>query len=161
MHLSAPRFLAAAAVALATLLLGASAALAGAPKFHAADSSVDGSGRLVVSFDERGLGNGDVTYELTADGEATYACINRGGNPSASNKRTTNEEVTSGGTFSTKNGRIRESLTAGPPSAGDFSCPPGQRLVLAGVSYTNIVLTDTTNDVSTDVPDASRTFFTV
>jgi hypothetical protein len=33
--------------------------------------------------------------------------------------------------------------------------------VLASVSYTNIVLTDTTNNVSTTVPDASRTFFTV
>jgi hypothetical protein len=33
--------------------------------------------------------------------------------------------------------------------------------VLAAVSYTNIVLTDTTNGVSTSVADASRTFFNV
>lgn len=161
MRISTRAFLT-SAVALATLLSGAGAALADAPKFHSATSSVNGDGALVVSFDERGVGNEDVTFELTADGEATYACINRGGkNPSAANKRTMNEEVTAGGTFSPRNGRIRESLTAGPPSAGDFSCPGGQRLVLASVSYTNIELTDTTNDVSTDVPDAEREFFAV
>jgi hypothetical protein len=45
--------------------------------------------------------------------------------------------------------------------APSFTCPPGQTRVLAAVTYTNIVLTDTTNGVSTDVPDASRTFFDV
>ena len=143
------------------LSLGA-VAHAAAPKFHSASSGVDDDGALVVSFDERGLGNGDVDYTLTADGDATYACINRGGkNPSASNKRSVNQEVSAGGTFSPRNGRVRESLTAGPPSPGDFSCPGGQRMVLADVSYTNIVLTDTTNGVSISVADASRTFFDV
>jgi hypothetical protein len=33
--------------------------------------------------------------------------------------------------------------------------------VLGSVSYTNIVLTDTTDNVSTVVPNASRTFFNV
>ena len=42
-----------------------------------------------------------------------------------------------------------------------FSCPGGQRLVFASVSYTNIVLTDTTNGMSTTAPDTSRTFFDV
>jgi hypothetical protein len=69
--------------------------------------------------------------------------------------------VSGGGSFEAKNGRVVASLSAGPISAGDFTCPSGQRLVLASVSYTNIVLTDTTNGVSTSVPDASRTFFTV
>jgi hypothetical protein len=115
-----------------------------------------------VSFDERGLGNENITYTLSATGTATYACINRGGkNPSASNKRTVSALVVDTATFEPKNGRVVGSLSAGPPSAGDFSCPSGQRLVLAGVSYTDIVLTDTTNDVSTTAPDASRTFFAV
>jgi hypothetical protein len=85
-----------------------------------------------------------------------------GGNklPQAANKETVNAEVSANGSFELKNGRVQASLSAGPPSAGSFSCPPGQRLVLASVSYTNIVLTDTTNNVSTTVPDASRTFFT-
>ena len=72
-----------------------------------------------------------------------------------------NAEVSAAGSFEPKNGRVQASLTAGPPSAGDFSCPPGQTLVFASVSYTNIVLTDTTNNVSTTVPDASRTFLAI
>jgi hypothetical protein len=148
--------------AFAVVALVATGALAKAPKFHSATSSVNNDGALVVSFDERGLGHEDVTYRLTADSEATWACINRGGkNPSAANKRSFQEQVTTGGTFQAKNGRVRATLVAGPPGPGDFSCPPGQRLVLADVSYFNIVLTDVTNDVSTSVPDASRTFFNV
>lgn len=149
-------------VVLAALLVAAVPALAGAPKFHSVSSTVNSSGALVVDFDERGLGNGNVDYTLTADASATYVCLNGGGkNPSAANKRTVNAEVSDGDSFEPKNGRVVASLSAGPPSAGDFSCPPGQRLRLASVSYTNIVLTDTTNDVSTTVPNRSRTFFTV
>ena len=121
-----------------------------------------GSGALTVSFDERGLGNENVDYVLTADATAVFACINGGGNhPEAANKETINSEVSANGTFEVKNGRVQASLTAGPPSAGSFSCPKGQRLVLASVTYTNIVLTDTTNGVSTSIPNTSRTFFAV
>jgi len=150
---------------LATLVavLGfAAPAFAAAPKFHSATSSVNNAGALVVSFDERGLGNDNIDYTLTADGTAVYACINGGGNhPQAANKETINAEVSAAGSFEPKNGRVVASLSAGPPSPGSFSCPNGQRLVLASVAYTNIVLTDTTNNVSTAVPNASRTFFNV
>ena len=133
-----------------------------APHFQSASSSVNNSGALVVNFDERGLGNGNIDYVLTADASAVYACINGGGNhPQAANKETVQGQVTAGGSFEPKNGRIVASLATGPLSAGDFSCPGGQRLVLASVSYTNIVLTDTSNNVSTSVADVSRTFFTV
>jgi hypothetical protein len=149
----------AAAFAVAALVFAATA-LADAPKFHAASSTVNNAGALVVSFDERGLGNTNIDYTLTADASAVYACVNGGGNhPSAANKETINAEVSAAGSFEPRNGRVRASLSAGPPSAGAFRCPPGQRLVFASVSYTNIVLTDTTNNVSTTVPDASRTFF--
>ena len=151
-----------ATIAFVAALVMANPASAVAAKFHSVSSSVNSSGALVVSFDERGLGNGDIDYTLTADATAVYACINGGGNhPKAANKETINAEVSAGGTFQSKNGRVSASLTAGPISAGNFSCPNGQRLVLAAVSYTNIVLTDTTNNVSIDVPDASRTFFNV
>lgn len=140
----------------------ATPASAAAPKFHSATSSVNNAGALVVDFDERGLGNENVDYTVTADATAVYACLNRGGNhPEAANKETINAEVSAAGSFEPKNGRVVASLTAGPPSTGGFSCPSGQRLVLASVSYTNIVLTDTTNNVTTSVPDASRTFFDV
>src|SRR6266516_192547 len=38
-------------------------------------------------------------------------------------------------------GRVQASLTAGPLSPGGFTCPSGQRLVLASVTYSNVVLT--------------------
>jgi hypothetical protein len=137
----------------------AGTALGVAAKFHSASSSVNSSGALVVSFDERGLGNGNIDYTLAADATATYACINGGGkNPSAANKRTVEGSVSAAGSFESRNGRVTASLTSGPLSRGDFSCPNGQRLVLASVSYSNIVLSDTTNGTSTTVPDVSRTF---
>jgi hypothetical protein len=148
--------------ALVATLAFASVALADAPKFHAADSAVNNAGALVATWDERGLGNDNIDYTLTADATAVYACLNKGGNhPQAANKETFNAEVSANGSFEPKNGRVQASLTAGPPSAGTFSCPSGQRLVLASVAYTNIVLTDTTNNVMTTLPDASRTFFDV
>src|SRR5687768_17382141 len=147
------RLAASVVLAAAVSALAVAPALAAAPKFHAVSSSVTSTGALVVKFDERGLGNENITYTVTSDASATYACINRGGkNPSAANKRTFNQEVTGSASFEAKNGRVLGTITAGPPSAGSFSCPSGQRLVLAGVSYTNIVLTDTTNGVSTSAP---------
>lgn len=152
------RHLLAATVALIAPLVIATAAQAStAPKFHAVADIVDGAtGALFVAFDERGLGNLNVDYLLTADGTAEYACINGGGNhPKAANKETVNAEISAGASFEPKNGRIVASLSAGPPSAGDFSCPPGQRLVLASVSYTNVLLTDTTNGVSVAAGDVA------
>ena len=149
-------------IAVATTIGLASSVSADAPKFHSASASVNGSGALVVNFDERGLGNTNIDYTLTADSTAVYACINGGGNhPQAANKETVNGDVAGGGSFEPKNGRVVASLSAGPISAGAFSCPSGQRLVLASVSYTNILLTDTTNGVSTSLADVSRTFFNV
>jgi hypothetical protein len=151
-----------AAGSLLATMLWMSTALAAAPKFHSATSSVNNDGALVVNFDERGLGNENVDYTLTSDATALYACINRGGkNPEAANKQSFEGQVSGGGSFEVKNGRVVASLTAGPLLAPQFTCPPGQRRVLASVSYTNIVLTDTTNNVSTSVPDASRTFLEV
>ena len=150
---------------LVSVVLGVSrservSALAVAAKFHDADSSVNNNGALVVNFDERGLGGDNIDYLLTADAEAVFACINGGNNhPQAANKETINAEVSAKATLEVKNGRVVGSISAGPPSAGDFSCPSGQRLVFASVTYTNIVLTDLTNNKSTDVPDASRVFF--
>jgi hypothetical protein len=70
-------------------------------------------------------------------------------------------QVSGGTSPEVKNGRVVTSITAGPLQAPQFTCPNGQRRVLAALTYTDIVLTDTTNNVSTSVPDASRTFFSV
>ncbi len=145
------------------LMLGfASSASAVAAKFHRVSSSVNNAGALVVSFDERGLGNGNIDYVLSADAIAVYACINGGGNhPRAANKETINGDVSAAGSFEPRNGRVVTSLSAGPISAGDFSCPGGQRLVLASVSYFNGVLEDTTNGTSVSIPNASRVFLAI
>ncbi len=134
----------------------AATAFADAPQFHSVTSSVNSDGALVVSFDERGLGNDTVDYTLTADAKAVYQCINKGNHhPQAENKETVNSTVSDNGSFEPKNGRVISSLSAGPPGAGDFSCPSGQRLTFVSVEYTNIVLTDTTNDVVANPPDVS------
>ncbi|MBC9821407.1 hypothetical protein [Terrabacter sp. MAHUQ-38] len=151
-----------AIIAFVAALVMASPASAVAAKFHSVSASVSNSGALVVAFDERGLGEGNIDYTLTADSTAVYACINGGGNhPQAANKETVNGEVSAAGSFESKNGRVQASLSAGPISAGAFTCPGGQRLVLASVSYTNIVLTDTTNGTSVSVSGVARTFLDV
>jgi len=150
------------AIVAATCLVASGTVGAGAPKFHSATSSVNNDGALVVAFDERGLGNENVDYTLEADATALYACINGGGkHPQAANKEAFEGQVTGGGSFEVKNGRVVESLTAGPLLAPSFTCPNGQRRVLAAVTYTDIVLTDTTNGVSTAVADVTRVFFDV
>lgn len=125
--------------------------------FIRASGSLNNNGSLTVSFKEAGLGTNQlIDYTLTADATATYVCVNRGGaNPSAQNKTTVAGPVSASGTFfSGKNGQVTASLTVNPPPS-DISCPPGQSLELASVTYTDVVLTDTTNNVSIAVPDVS------
>lgn len=158
-----------ASVAIATIVLataatvvGVQASTSGAHFMHGTTDSLAGNGALLVNIDEAGVGNQNVTYTLTTDATATYACINGGGNhPKAANKATFASAVTGGGTFSPTNGRINASLSVGPIGPGSFSCPGGQTLVLAGVSYSNVVLSDTTNGVSTTLPSRSATYFNV
>ena len=145
------------------LLLSAPAALATSPHFITASASgPDNNGNLTVNFKESGLGdNVSITYTATADGTAVYACINGGGNhPKAANKETVSGPVSATGTFSSgKNGTISQSLALPPPGPGNFACPPGQRLVLASDSFTNVAITDTTNSVTQSIPGTfSRVF---
>jgi hypothetical protein len=122
---------------------------------------------LLISWEEVGLGNTTVVnYTASADLSVTWACLNKSGKrPSASNKLTVISPVGASGTFQAdQNGRIAGTLSTGaaptdPPPG--FSCPTGQTLVVASVSYTHIVLTDTTNNVSVNGPDASAVFYAV
>jgi len=114
-----------------------------------------------VTIDEAGVGQQQVNYTLTASASATWACINGGGNhPQAANKETVTGQVSSAASFSPINGRVMATMPpTGPLSPGSFTCPSGQTLVLAAVSYTSIVLTDTTNHVTDNLGSVSRTFF--
>jgi hypothetical protein len=152
--------------AMITTLAFAAVAQAASPHFiRASASGPNNAGQLVVSFKEAGLGDNQlITYVASADSTATYACFNGGGNhPQATNKETVSGPVSATGTFSSgRNGSISQTLTINPPSAGSFSCPPGQRLVLADVSYTNVAITDTTNGVTEGIPGTfSRVFVTL
>ena len=152
------RLLAFIGVFIASFILAAPSALADSPHFIRASGSLNNDGSLTVSFKEAGLGTNQlIDYTLTADATVVYVCVNRGGaNPSAQNKTTVSGPVTASGTFSSgKNGQVTASLTAQPPGPGGFSCPPGQSLEIATVSYSNIVLTDTTNGETITVPDVS------
>jgi hypothetical protein len=123
------------------------------PHFNSATATLNADGTLTANFKEAGLGsNQNITYVLSADATATYVCVNKGGsNPSAQNKTTVAGPVSATGTFSSgKNGNVVGSLTANPP-ASDISCPKGQSLALADVSYTNVKVTDTTNNVSATI----------
>lgn len=96
---------------------------------------------------------------VAADATATYVCVNNGGgHPSATNKTTVSGPVSATGTFASgKNGNITASLTLGappPPPPATFSCPPGQTLQLAKVSYTNVAVTDLTNNITEPIPGA-------
>jgi hypothetical protein len=153
---SLPRLAIALGGMLSLLLLTVPTTLADSPHFISASASgPSSSGTLTVSFKEAGLGtNLLITYVASADATATYACINGGDkHPKASNKETVSGPVSATGTFSSgKNGSISQSLTLSPPSAGSFTCPSGQTLVLAFVSYTNIAITDTTNSLTESIP---------
>jgi hypothetical protein len=132
----------------------AAPAYAVSPHFVSASGTLNANGTLTVKFKEAGLGtNQNITYVLSADATATYVCVNKGGgNPSASNKTTVAGPVSATGTFNSgKNGNVTASLTVSPPPS-DITCPPGQSLELAEVSYTNVQITDTTNGITEPVP---------
>ena len=153
------------AAAVGVLTLGATAALADNPHFLSATASVDNNGNLVCAFKEAGLGNTVSTTNITcsADATAVYACLNGGGkHPQAANKETVSGPVSGGGAFPVRNGQTTGTISVAPPGAGEFSCPNGQRLVLASVCYANVTLTGEGGDTATATPNpACRTFFNV
>jgi hypothetical protein len=115
-----------------------------AANFHYANASINkNTGALSVSFKLSGLGNDIATADvsLTGSASAEYSCINGGGNhPKAANKENVNGPIASSGTFPVRNGSVTGTLTAGPLSQGDFSCPGGQTLYLTAVSYSGMGL---------------------
>ena len=159
-----------AVLSLMALALAAVPALADSAKFQSASGRISDSGALLLSWRETGLGNTnefpDVHYAVHVD-EATaeYACIN-GGNkhPQAANKETVTEPIDANVTAPIRNGSAsgRDVLVTGtPPGPGDFSCPSGQRLVLASVSYSGITITDTDHNVFATVDDLSMVLVAV
>ena len=117
-------------------------------------SSVDATtGALTVNFHEAGLGNSEsVDATLTADANATYQWFNHGGNKPQGVPFNVNQTISVSGTFtSDQNGQIDGSLTINPPGVDEFLSTnhAANWIPQLTVSYTNVVVTDTTNGVST------------
>jgi hypothetical protein len=158
------RMLIAFAGVLVAAALAVPAAFADSPHFIKASASIDNDGSLVCTFKEAGLGTTVETEHVScsADASAEYACINGGSNhPRASNKETVAGPVSGGGDFPVRNGSATGSITVAPPGAGDFSCPNGQTLVLASVSYTNIVLEGSGGEAASVPGTISKTLVNV
>lgn len=144
----------------ATTVFGIPLAFADSPHFIEGSSgaTLNADGSLTVSFKEAGLGtNQNIDYLASANATATYVCVNNGSaHPKASNKTAVSEPVSASGTFNSgQNGQITAALILGTelvPPAG-FSCPSGQTMELAAVSYTEISVVDLTNSIVLDLPD--------
>ena len=145
------------------LLIAVTPVLAASPHFVSVSGSVNGSGALVVKFKEAGLGGGQtINYTLTANATGHWGCLNPGGNhPRAANKHTVTGPVNGSGSFAAaKNGNINGSITASaPPMDPGFTCPGKMTIVLGKVTYTDIVLKDTTTPVVRSITNVSREFY--
>ena len=132
---------------------GAGVALAQNPHFIDSKTSatLESDGDLVVKFKETGLGDAETNYSFSATATVTCTCVTRSGNcPSAANKQTFDQDVSQEASFSPKNGSVSATITITAPECPDSSpptCGGGQRFELSAISYTEISLTDTTNDV--------------
>ncbi|KAH0538392.1 hypothetical protein FGG08_004992 [Glutinoglossum americanum] len=135
-------------------LLIAAVLVAAAPFFASVTSSINSNGSLIVAFDEKGLGNGDILYTVQASASASFICCNKGKHqPAASNKATEASVGAATAIPAPKNGRIRAAITAGVTTP-EF-CPSGQDEVLANVKYVSITIIDLTNSVTSSPPDVS------
>jgi hypothetical protein len=145
------RALVALAASAALVLGGAGPALAGgSPHFIKSGTSASLSGTsLVVQFKEAGLSSGSTeTIQASAHLDATYQCVNGGGNvPSDPKKTTISSEVSASGVFTAgQNGNLVGTLTLNAPAAADaLDCPGGQTATLTKAVYTNVQVRDNTS----------------
>ena len=123
------------------------------PHFVSATSAVTGGGALVVNFKEAGLGdNQRVNVTLSGDAHAVYQWFNHGGNNPQGVPFNVDTTFSLSGTFtSDKNGNVTGTFTYNPPSVSEFLSTHHSAgwVPSLSVSYTNVVVTDTTNGVST------------
>lgn len=152
------RILFACAAMAAAILAVSPAAWADSPNFHFANASVSTTtGALSVSFKETGLGTTLSSERITltvTTARAEYQCWNNGGNhPKAGNKETVQTSLTTSGTFAVRNGQTTGTISAGPPSQGDFTCPSGQNLFLMSATYSGITVTGSAGDSLGATPD--------
>ena len=116
-------------------------------------------GRLVVSFQETGVGADAVTVTARADATATYGCVSQ--DSKKDGKKNPSKEVRvdgvseAGSRFAALNGDSRGALTLTAPGPASVSCPSGETPQLLRVLYSRVVVLDTTTGASTTI---NRTF---
>jgi hypothetical protein len=145
-------------LSLAVSIFTIGAALAASPHFIKATGGIDKeTGDYVASFKEAGLGNDPITYDLSADTAYLFQCFTKSNNkpqgaPNAGGPSSENTQTT----ITPRNGQItadiRLEVTFPPTSA---SCQgQGLKLCLVSAEYSNVVLTDVTDGISVNLPDA-------
>lgn len=125
---------------IAAFIFAVPSAWAGSPHFvdDTVQASVSGN-TLTVTGKEAGLGD-ELQVHIVVS--ATALCINGGGNhPKAVNK----ESVSAAGDFPVQNGKANFSLSV--TATFQPSCTPPMT-----VAFTDITVTDTTNNVTTTIP---------
>ena len=127
-------------LALVTAAFAAPTALAGSPHFINSAFSISRSDdTLTVSGKEAGLGD---ESQINVVLSATALCINNGGNhPKAVNKAS----VSAAGTFPVQNGKADFTLSV--TASFQPECSPPMT-----VEFTDVTITDTTNNISTSLP---------
>ena len=113
-------------------------------------------GRLVVTFQEAGVGADAVTVAARADATATYGCFRRGGRNEKPRREGRVAGVSRAGSrFAAVDGRAGGTLVLTAPPPAGLSCPAGEAPQLVRVTYQSVVVVDSTTGASTTL---NRTF---
>jgi hypothetical protein len=133
-HSKMKRLLMVATATVATLVLGATAAMAASPHIVGSPSTTVSGNSLILSASVAGLGSVEtVTFDLDGTVDVSSRCYTKSGNkPQAANKQ---ESITvdQTATFAVRNGRTNATFTVTPLST--LTCPGGQHVVIESVTY--------------------------
>ena len=143
-----PKFLYLLAV-LVLLSAMASAAFAAPLDAHFThfQAHVDQHGNLQTQFTEAGLGAQQVvTYALAAHVDAVYVCMDAHGH--ITNGQVVPNDPSLDAHFTADaHGTVNGSIALGPPDPNAHLCSSGEMVMLAAVRYTDVTLTDTSNNI--------------
>ncbi len=133
-HSRMKRIVVVATATVATLMLGATAAMAASPHIVGTPTTSVSGNSLVLSASVAGLGSVEsVTFDLDGTVDVSSRCYTKSGNkPQAANKQES-ISVDQTATFDVRNGRTNATFTVTPLST--LTCPGGQRVVIESVTY--------------------------